>query len=362
MRTSVAAAAKRLDQAQAVAFVLLLARLGRGRQRRPPLSTDATFEGTISVVVPARDEAARIGPCLDGLRFDADLLEIIVVDDGSTDDTAERARRSGARVVPAGPPPRGWVGKPWALQRGLESARGDVVVSLDADTRPAPGLARALAARLAEADLVSAGARFVCDTAGERWLHPALLTTLVYRYGPPDAAGRTRRSRLVINGQCTAVRRETMLAVGYQDAAGHMTDDAALARGLAARGWRIAFHDAGSLLRVDMHESGRETWREWGRSIALADVTAPAWRVADVAFVWLVLGLPWLRLAAGRPQRLDWALLAVRCVMLAPLASSYTRRGAPFWLSPLADVAAAVRLTLSALRPTRRWRGRVYER
>ena len=63
-----------------------------------------------------------------------------------------------------------------------------------------------------------------------------------------------------------------------------MTDDAALARGLAARGWRVAFHDGGGLIEVDMHDSAGETWREWGRSIALPDVTVaargrrPTWR------------------------------------------------------------------------------------
>ena len=102
-----------------------------------------------------------------------------------------------------------------------------------------------------------------------------------------------------------------MLAVGYPDAAGHMTDDVALARGLAARGWRIAFHDAGALLRVDMHESAARPGGV-GALDRAGRRHAAGLALADVAFVWLVLGLPWLRLAAGRPQRLDWALLAVR--------------------------------------------------
>lgn len=340
---------------------VVLARLGRGRVRRAPL-TAARFEGTVSVVIPARDEAARIGPCLDGVLADPDVLEVVVVDDGSSDGTADVARARGARVVAAGEPPAGWVGKPWALQRGLEEARGDVVLSVDADTRPRAGLAGAAAAALAEADLVSVGARFVCSTAGERFLHPALLATLVYRYGPPDAEGSVGVSRLMINGQCTAVRRRELLdAGGYAEASGHMTDDAAFARGLARRGWRVAFHDGGGLIDVDMHESAAETWREWGRSIALPDVTSVPWRVGDVSVVWLTLGLPWLRVAVGRAGRLDVALLALRLVMTGALAPVYARRGVAYWLSPLADVPAAVRLTWSAVRPARRWRGRAYE-
>jgi dolichol-phosphate mannosyltransferase len=351
-----------LALAQAGAAAVVLARLARGRRRRPPLArVPEPPASTVSVVVPARDEARRIRPCLDGLATDADVLEVLVVDDGSGDDTARVAEAAGARVVVAGAAPAGWVGKPWALERGLREARGDVVVSIDADTRPRPGLARALVAALADADLVSGGARFVCDGAGERLLHAAMLATLVYRYGPPDAVARPAPARLLINGQCTAVRREALRAAGgYAAAARHMTDDAAQARALARRGWRVAFHDAGELLAVDMHDSAAETWREWGRSLALPDVTSPGRQAGDLAVVWLALGLPLLRVLAGRAGRLDAALLGLRMLVAVALRPAYARRGAPYWLSPLADPLAALRLTTSALRPSRTWRGRTY--
>src|SRR3954451_4938201 len=86
---------------QALAAATVLARLARGRRRRPPLAVPATPPaGTISAVVPARDEAARIGPCLTALLADPHLAEVVVVDDGSTDATAQLARRLGARAVP----------------------------------------------------------------------------------------------------------------------------------------------------------------------------------------------------------------------------------------------------------------------
>jgi dolichol-phosphate mannosyltransferase len=349
-----------LRATQAAAAGAVLARLARGRDRLPPLAAAAPAR-SVSVVVPARDEAGRIGPCLEALRGDAGVGEVIVVDDRSRDGTAALARSLGARVIEGAELPAGWVGKPWALQQGLEAAAGDVVVSVDADTRPRPGLARALAAALRDADLVTAGARFACDTAGERLLHPSMLATLVYRFGPADATRLPRAVRAISNGQCTAVRRADLLAAGgYALAAGHMTDDAALARGLARRGWRIAFHDCAALIDVDMHDSAREVWDEWGRSLAMPDVTPRAWQAADLAVVWLVMALPVLRLAAGRPTRLDAALLAVRAALLLALRPAYARRGAPFWLSPLADPAIAVRFTASALRPTRAWRGRTY--
>jgi dolichol-phosphate mannosyltransferase len=253
------------------------------------------------------------------------------------------------------------VGKPWALQRGLEAARGEIVVCLDADTRPKPGLASALVAALQAADLVSAGARFDCDTAGERWLHPALLATLVYRFGPPDSTRATSPRRLVISGQCTAARRQPLLtAGGYRAASGYLSDDVALARALALKGWTIAFHDGGDLISVDMHDSALGTWGEWGRTIALQDVTPRALLMLDVAVIWLVLGLPSVRLLSGRAGTVDLALLALRLLMSAAMASAYARRGPAYWLSPLADPLAALRITISALRPPRAWRGRIY--
>ena len=351
-----------LTLAQAGAAAVVLARLARGRDRRPPLGPwGPAPEGRISVVVPARDEAGRIGPCLDGVLGDPDAFEVlVVVDDGTRDATAAVARAAGARVLDGAPLPDGWVGKPWVLQQGLEAARGEIVVALDADTRPRPGLLRALATRLRDADLVSAGARFACDGALERVLHPAMLATLVYRFGP-TGVDQPRPERTVANGQCVAVRREQLLAAGgFAIAREHMNDDIALVRALADGGWRIAFEDGADVIGVRMHESAGEVWREWGRSLAMQDTTAPAWLAADLAVCWLVLALPVARLLARRATRTDRALVGLRVAMLFALARAYEKRGAPYWLSPLADPVAAACLTLAVARPRRAWRGRTY--
>jgi len=235
------------------------------------------------------------------------------------------------------------------------------VVTLDADTRPRPGLFGALAVALADHDLVSAGPRFVCDGLAEQALHASFLASLVYRFGPIGPPAPPPPHRVVADGQCLAFRREAMRrAGGFARVRGRLTDDVALARALAADGWRIGFRDAGALLEVDMHESAAEVWREWGRSLPLRDVTRPAWQAADLAVVWLAAALPVLRLAAGRPTRLDLALLAARVLLTAALRRSYTRPGPGVALSFLLDPATAVRLTQATLRPVRTWRGRAY--
>ena len=352
---------------QLAAAAVVVERFSHGRRRRPALQagTSPAPAGRISVVIPARDEALRITPCLEALRADPDVAEVLVVDDCSSDGTAEIAERLGARVISGAPLPAGWVGKPWALQQGLRAAVGDIVVTLDADTRPQPGLVRELAAVLLaepETCLVTGGVRFLCVSNAERALHPSMLATLVYRTGALDALDhQPSPGRVVANGQCLCARRGVLLAAGgFGLAAAHMTDDVALARALARAGWRIAFVDAAELLEVRMYESAAETWREWGRSIAMADVTGPAAQVLDLATIWLTLVAPPVRLLTGRATHLDAALVLLRLLVLAGLARVYTHRGAAFWLSPLVDSLSAVRLTVSAVRPRKVWRGRSY--
>ncbi|WP_440083572.1 glycosyltransferase family 2 protein [Streptosporangium sp. LJ11] len=350
-----------LTALQAAAALAVAVRLARGRRRRPALAPVRTASPRVSVVIPARDEEARLGPCLSAVLADPDVAEVIVVDDESRDGTARLAAGLGAKVVTGAPLPDGWVGKQWALRQGVEAAEGDVVVTLDADARPAPGLFGALAAALGEYDLVSAGPRFVCDGSVEQALHASFLATLVYRFGPIGPATPPAPHRAMANGQCTAFRRTAMLdARGFARVRGNMADDVALARVLAADGWAVGFLDAGGLLEVDMHDSAAGVWREWGRSLSLRDATAPGWQAADLAVVWLAAALPVLRLVAGRPTRLDLGLLAVRLLLAGALRGSYTRPGPGVLLSPLLDPLAALRLTQATLRPVRNWRGRVY--
>ena len=346
-----------------VAAGVALARLGRGARRRPPLRADPAeaVDRRVSVVVPARDEAHRIGPLLAALSVDPHVDEVVVVDDESTDATAEVAAAAGARVVRGAPLPEGWVGKPWALQQGLDAATGDWLVTLDADVVPHPGFVAGLVGevRARGLDHLSVGGRFVCDTVGERLLHPSMLATLVYRFGPPGVDG----GRVQANGQCTITRRAALVAAdGYRPIAGHLTDDVALARSLSSRGWRVGFADGTELVDVRMHADGRAVWREWGRSLPMPDVTHPVQQAADLAVVWVALGLPLPRLLARRGDVLDVALLAVRAGLLVALRPAYRRRGVAWWLSPLADPAVAARLTWGALRPGRTWRGRTYAR
>ena len=312
------------------------------------------------VVVPAREEQDRIGPCVTALVGQG--AEVVVVDDGSTDRTREVAEAAGATVVPAGPLPDGWAGKAHALDVGLRTVDAPVVVFVDADTRARPGFVAAAVDALGDATLVTAGAQVDAATPGERWLHPSMLTSLVYRLGPPGVVPR-RPSRTMANGQCMVVDRRRLLdAGGFEPVRDALLEDLALARSLAGRGHDVRFLDGTSVLQAAGYGSLEETWRGWGRSLDLRAVTSPAWQALDLAVVWSAMALPLPRLLTGRGDAVDVAALLIRTGTLVGTRGAYARRGLPYLLSPLADVAVAARITLGTARPNRHWRGRTYTR
>ncbi len=350
--------------AQATAAAVVACRLAPGVNRLAPMAArPGALAVTVTVIIPARDEAARIRPCLEALAADPQVGDVVVVDDESTDGTAAVARALGATVVEGQPLPAGWVGKPWALQQGLEAATGEWVVTLDADVVPRAGLVGALVDAIGDHgyDLVTAAPRFICSTLGEQVLHPALLATLVYRFGPVGHRRPVRPHRAMANGQCLVARRDWLVASGgFSAAAGHLTDDIALVRAFAAAGARVGFLDGTAVLEVDMHDGVADVWREWGRSLPMADVT-PGWRqFGDMALIWLCVALPLPRIVLRRSTVVDWILLAVRAGLVVATAGAYRRPAPGTWAAPLLDVPAAARLTWAAVRPVRTWRGRTY--
>jgi dolichol-phosphate mannosyltransferase len=369
---------------QASLAVVLLKRLSGGRSRRPPeapLEHSGADEG-LTIVVATLNEARRIEPCLRGLRAQAaPVREILVVDSGSTDGTRElvlEAARQDPRIrLLTDPPlPAGWIGKAWALQHGTEQAQQPWVLGMDADTEANPGCAAAVlaAAQREGFDVVSFAPQFAAQTSAERWLQPALLVTLIYRSG---AAGdpRVKPERVIANGQCFLARRATILGHGgYEPVKDSFAEDVSLVRHLAKRGVRVGFLDGSRLYRVRSYTGIAQMWREWGRSLDLKDATHPVRQAWDTLFVLLAQGaqLPlallivanWSAFEPGIVRNVMMAsttvLIGVRWLLLFGIAPSYERRGLTWWLSPLADPVAAVRLIISTLRRPKRWRSRTY--
>lgn len=368
---------------QSAALAVLLSRLAPGYRRTPPVAPlpNGIDDTSVTVIVTSLNEVTRIRPCLDGLAGQgAPMREVVVVDSDSTDGTRAVVeefvhRDSRFRLVSDPPLPEGWIGKVWALQHGLSLASGEWVLGVDADTAAEPGMVAAVvtAARTHQLDVVSFSPRFDGQTHAERWLQPSMLITLVYRLGAPS--DRPRPDRVMANGQCFLARRDALLRHGgYELARQSFADDVTLARAMARHGERVGFLDGRRLYRVRSYASVRHMWREWGRSFDLTDATTPLRQFLDVMLILLVQGLPlpillaWFTLAGrapiGGPMRLllgiNGVLFAIRALMTFAIADSFTQRGVFFWLSPLSDPLAALRLALSSVRRPRRWRGRAY--
>ena len=389
---------------QVPATAILLSRLLKGPTRHPPIEPQQPTPellGSVSVVVPTLNEALRISPLLDCLtRQSYEVREIIVVDSKSQDGTPDlikAAQQQDPRfsVITDDPLPPGWVGRPWALHNGfLHSSEGsEWFLGMDADTQPDPGLIAGLV-KIAEAekyDLVSLSPQFILKYPGECWLQPALLMTLLYRFDP--AGVNTKQpERVMANGQCFLCRRRVLAAVdGYSSAKGSFCDDVTLARNIAAQGFKVGFLDGAKVLKVRMYEGALETWKEWGRSLDLKDASSRSQLWADLWLLFTVQALPlpivlsYLFLSPSLPLPilvqtrliasllptppvlllgLNVFLLVIRFALLLAIAPSYDRTNATsgwlFWLSPLADPLAVLRIFLSAFRTPREWRGRKY--
>jgi hopene-associated glycosyltransferase HpnB len=247
----------------AIWIYLLLARGGFWRVARalPPQSAATAGVGAgrrvgwrVTAVVPARDEADSIGRAVTSLLAQtlAPPLQVIVVDDGSTDGTAEKATEAadalGARerltVLRGAPPAPGWTGKLWAMSQGVAASVAqspDFLLLTDADIEYVSGEVAALADR-AEAeslDLVSLMVRLATVTFAERCLIPAFVFFFLKLY-PPAWVAAPRSSVAGAAGGCMLIRPAALARAGGLAAIrGCIIDDCALARVVKASGGRI---------------------------------------------------------------------------------------------------------------------------
>jgi dolichol-phosphate mannosyltransferase len=334
----------------------------------------------VSILVPVLNEYRRLAPCLEGLLTQGpEVAEMLVVDGGSEDGTqalvARYANRdTRIRLIDASPIPDDWNGKAWGLHTGLQatSAQSTWILTLDADTRPQAALTGALLSKAQQKGLPALSVATLQDIegVGEGLLHPALLTTLVYRFGLPGKPFR-RVEEVQANGQCFLFCRDALAACGgFAGARFSLCEDVTTARALVAAGYPVGFYEAGELVTVKMYDDWRETWRNWPRSLPMRDHFSGAavlrgW--LEIVFV-QALPLPLLLLllttrARSRPLLvLNGLLAAARIGVLFGTARAYRRRPWSYWLSPVCDLPVALRLGSSALRRRHRWRNRVIVR
>lgn len=320
----------------------------------------APLPGRISVLVPARDEARRIGPTLRSLQALEGVDEILVLDDDSGDGTADLVAAAGLDVIHGeGGPPPGWLGKPWACHRLAQAARGEILVFLDADVQLRPGAARAAAGLLADLDLVCPYPHQQVTSPLQVLVQPLLQWSWL-TFLPLRLAERSSHPLLSAgNGQFLVVRRDAYFAAGGHAAVrDQVLEDLALVRRFKATGHTVAMADGTDLADCRMYADDRELIEGYTKS--LHDAFGPG-TVVLLACLYLV---PPLAALLARDRATRWLGLAGYASAVTGRVAVARRMRQPVWacaLHPL-SILTLIGIRRRSVRAHRRgtitWRGR----
>jgi len=367
----------------AIRVILRLAGSANGQRIATATTSPATATDAVTVIVPVLNEVNRLGPCLEGLTAQPSAVaEILVVDGGSGDGTQALVERFAVRdprirLEDASPVPGGWNGKVWGLQIGWEQRDPGAawVLTMDADVRPKPALVSSLTqhAKMTGLRAFSVATPQRLSGAAEAIVHPALLATLVYRYGIPGSAA-TKVDDVQANGQCFLASADALQRIGgFWSGQGAISEDVTIARSLVARGIAVGFFepaDSVELVDVEMYDGWRDAWRNWTRSLPMRNHSSGARWWLKMFDMTLTMGLPLVVLLvrtghfrSGRKDRqalmrLNLGLVAMRYGVAAGMRRTYRETPPTYWLSPLVDPAVCIKLWISSLRRNHEWRGR----
>jgi hypothetical protein len=264
-----------------------------------------TSPPSISAIIPARNEEQNIRRAVESLAAQPEIAEIIVVNDESSDATAQvleelRTRIPKLRVIDVGNgPPTGWVGKNWAAARGAAAARGEWLLFTDADVEHKPlSAARALNDAAANgAELVSYSPEQEMRTWWERAVIPFVFCRLAAHYSYAEVSDPAS-SAAAANGQFLLIRKESYAAIGGHAAvSSEVVEDVAMAQRAKQSGCKLFFASGRGVARTRMYTTLPAMWEGWRKNLYSLVGLFPSgtWRELAQVVPWI----PLLLLALG---------------------------------------------------------------
>ena len=318
----------------------------------------------VSLLIPARNEAAVIQETIRAAcAQDYPEVEIILLDDGSSDGTADLARQAAGdsahfQVVQGQPLPAGWTGKNWACQQLADLAQGDLLVFTDADVQWAPGALSALVNLFSRtgADTLTVWPTQSTQTWGERLVVPmmmfvimAYLPEILVRYVPWPVFSAA-------NGQCLAFRRAAYESIGgHQVVRGNIVEDVGLAWETKRRELRMVMSLGEAQISGRMYHDWASVKDGFAKNILAGHGGVPFFLMLSAVFHWLLFLLPflWLPLGFILPETDAWpavplAMAALGLGMRALSAAATRQRLEDALLLPV-SVLLMSRVAIQAL-------------
>lgn len=347
------------------------------RALRTPAPPTEVITESVCVLIPARDEAAHVVTTVRSVLAQSGLMDlrVIVLDDGSKDDTADLVRAVAVeddrvRLVSGDdtPPPAGWLGKPWACQRlAADAGEATVLCFVDADVVLETGAIASAVALLREGSfaLVAPYPRQQADAWLERLVQPLVTwswaATLPLRW----AETSTRPSLSAANGQFLVFDAAAYNEIGGHEAVrGNVLEDIGLMRAVKVAGWRTVTVDGSTLAHCRMYEGSAAVVDGYAKSL-WSGFNGPMGTIATCATLTLVYVLPAVAAVAARDRRTRVIGAIGYAAGVASRAMVARRTGEPVLPDTLAQPASIAAFTaLNAvswwrhLRGANAWKGR----
>ena len=293
---------------------------------------------TITVVIPAYNEAVNITDCLSAIlenNLPDDAMQVIVADDESTDETlalaemvAEKDKRVTVFTVLPRPTDQAWRGKNWACYQAAQRATGEYLLFVDTDVRLEPwAIARTLTnAQTYKTDLLSCAPKIICGCFSEWLIQPIMATLIAVGFSFEGVNNPQKLDKAAAAGPFMLFRRAAYEQIGTHAAvASETVEDFALAKLIKNSGLTLRYVIGLDVAKVRMYRTFGDLWEGWTKNLHIAAGRNAFLTMGSAGAVSLIFVMPWLGMVVGL---LGW-------LMHQPFAS---------WLTLIAGLAVTIQL------------------